>query len=406
MTVTFFLDRFPNYSETFVIHQIVGLIDRGLDVKIVSVWPGDYSKKHAVVEDYDLLSRTRYLLPAEDVSGEKKIKKRFFSILHDLNKIPVLRCLNFFKYGRHSLNLLLPYILSKNSDQIVSDCFIAHFGTVGVLANKLRDLGLLHGKLATVFHGLDVSHTKTISDYRKDYKDLFVKGELILPISELWAEKLAGMGCDKSKIHVCRMGIDINQFTFKLRNKVNSPLEITSVCRLIEKKGLEYALHACAELKRRGVDYHFSIVGTGPLEASLVHLIDELALQGSVTMEGFKPQEKVREMLESSDVFLLPSVTAANGDMEGIPVALMEAMSTGLPVVSTRHSGIPELIEDKKSGWLADEKNFTQLADIIQGIAQGTGAVYKITLEARKVIETKFNQEILNDKLVELIKHG
>ncbi|MNI61726.1 Glycosyl transferases group 1 [compost metagenome] len=84
----------------------------------------------------------------------------------------------------------------------------------------------------------------------------------------------------------------------------------------------------------------------------------------------------------------------------------MEAMSTGLPVVSTRHSGIPELIEDKKSGWLADEKNFTQLADIIQGIAQGTGAVYKITLEARKVIETKFNQEILNDKLVELIKHG
>lgn len=406
MTVTFFLDRFPNYSETFVIHQIVGLIDRGIEVKIVSVWPGDFSKKHAVVEEYNLLERTRYLLEPEDESGSKKIKNRFLSILSGSKSISVIKGLNYFKFGRHSLNLILPYILSKNTDKIESDVFIAHFGTVGVLASKLRDLGLLKGKLATVFHGSDVSHTKTISDYRNDYIELFKKGDFILPISDLWGKKLAGMGCDNKKIHVCRMGINVSQFTFKLRDNVGSPLKITSVCRLIEKKGLKYALQACAELKMRGINYHYSIVGTGPLEDKLTLLVEELELNDYVTLEGFQPQEKVKEILERSDVFLLPSVTAVNGDMEGIPVALMEAMSNGLPVVSTKHSGIPELIEDKISGWLAEERNHTQLADILQNISQGNYSIEKVTRQARDVIEVKFNQDVLNDKLVELIKHG
>lgn len=406
MTVTFFLDRFPNYSETFVIHQIVGLIERGIDVKIVSVWPGDFSKKHAVVEQYDLLKKTRYLLDAEDLSGSKKLINRFSSVILSPNKIAAIKTLNYFKFGRHSLNLLLAYILSKNPDRIVSDVFIAHFGTVGVLADKLRTVGLLKGKLATVFHGLDVSHTKTLSDYRKDYLNLFINCEYIFPISDLWASKLADMGCDKNKIHVCRMGINVSQFTFKPRDKIGSPLKITSVCRLIEKKGLEYALRACAELKKRGIDYHFTIVGTGPLETELNLLIAELALQDFVTLEGFQPQEKVKEILDCSDVFLLPSVTASNGDMEGIPVALMEAMSNGLPVVSTKHSGIPELIENNESGWLANEKNSIQLADILQNIAKGNYSVQDITRQARVVIETKFNQNVLNDELVELIKHG
>lgn len=172
------------------------------------------------------------------------------------------------------------------------------------------------------------------------------------------------------------------------------------------KKGLEYALRACAELKKRGIDYHFTIVGTGPLETELNLLIAELALQDFVTLEGFQPQEKVKEILDCSDVFLLPSVTASNGDMEGIPVALMEAMSNGLPVVSTKHSGIPELIENNESGWLANEKNSIQLADILQNIAKGNYSVQDITRQARVVIETKFNQNVLNDELVELIKHG
>lgn len=205
-------------------------------MKIVSVWPGDFSKKHAVVEQYDLLKKTRYLLDAEDLSGSKKLINRFSSVILSPNKIAAIKTLNYFKFGRHSLNLLLAYILSKNPDRIVSDVFIAHFGTVGVLADKLRTVGLLKGKLATVFHGLDVSHTKTLSDYRKDYLNLFINCEYIFPISDLWASKLADMGCDKNKIHVCRMGINVSQFTFKPRDKIGSPLKITSVCRLIEKK--------------------------------------------------------------------------------------------------------------------------------------------------------------------------
>ncbi|TFZ52097.1 glycosyltransferase [Serratia proteamaculans] len=405
MKVTFFLSHFPNYSETFVIQQIVAFIDKGIDVSIISIWPGNVDEKHEIVERYNLQEKVRYLLPVESTNGKKKMLSRLIATVSGSKRAEFFNSLNFTEYGKHAVNLLLPTIIAKNNDTVHSDIFIAHFGTVGVIANKLKKIGFLKGKLATVFHGLDVSHKKTLSDFKEDYKTLFRESELILPISELWAGKIAIMGCEERKIHVSRMGIDISRFAYQERTSSEKAKKIISVARLTEKKGLEYAIKACSILKDDNIDFEYWIIGTGPLHESLHKLILNLGLENKVKLLGFVSQDKVKTILSESDVFLLPSVTAADGDMEGIPVALMEAMSVGLPVISTQHSGIPELIENGVSGWLAEERNSMQLADLLCLVLMKDGSTRSITQNARDTIVAKFNQEKLNAELLELIKN-
>ena len=227
-----------------------------------------------------------------------------------------------------------------------------------------------------------------LNHYTPEYQQLFRRGDLMLPISDLWAGRLQKMGCPREKIAVSRMGVDMTRFSSRLvaegvqkmgcRGKSNrvasrfarnaarsprpvkapaTPLEIISVARLTEKKGLHVAIEACRQLKEQGVAFRYRILGIGPWERRLRTLIEQYQLEDVVEMPGFKPSHEVKAMLDDADVFLLPSVTGADGDMEGIPVALMEAMAVGIPVVSTLHSGIPELVEADKSGWLVPEND-------------------------------------------------
>lgn len=406
MRITFFLSHFPNYSETFVIQQIVSFIDNGIDVDIVSIWPGDLDKKHEIIDRYKLLHKVRYLMPVEPIGKVKKMIFRAFITTIGSKRSALFNSFNKKIYGKHATNLLLPSIISKNNDTIKSDFFIAHFGTVGVIANKLRQLGFLQGKIATVFHGLDISHKKTLSDFQHDYEELFKDGDLILPISQLWADKISNMGCCKNKIHISRMGIDISRFHYQCRDKATSRKKIVSVARLTQKKGLEYAIKACARLHADNIDFEYSIIGTGPLSSSLKELVINLGLERKVKLVGFVSQDKVKVILSASDIFLLPSVIADDGDMEGIPVALMEAMAVGLPVISTNHSGIPELITNYISGWLAEEKNVEQLADLLQVVLNGREDVIGVTMNARDKIVESFNQEKLNHELISLLKYN
>lgn len=134
-------------------------------------------------------------------------------------------------------------------------------------------------------------------------------------------------------------------------------------CPVNREKGLHLAIEACRQLKEQGVSFRYRILGIGPWERRLRTLIEQYQLDGVIEMPGFKPSHQVKEMLEQADVFLLPSITGRDGDMEGIPVALMEAMAVGIPVISTVHSGIPELVESGKSGWLAPENDAQALAE-------------------------------------------
>ncbi|KHE00472.1 glycosyltransferase [Pantoea sp. BS_4] len=404
MKLTFFTMRFPVASETFVLNQVTHFIDAGYDVEIISVFPGDLVNRHGAFDEYGLAAKTHYLLPEEKVSLTDKLGQRLKLVLPKITRASLLRSLNVRRYGAQSSKLLLPAIVANARQTYEADVFLVHFGYAGALANKLRELGILKGKQATVFHGADISRRHILDEHKQDYRNLFQQSELMLPISHLWQNKLIEMGCPPEKIHVTRMGIEPEKFNFQPRDGFHTPLRIVSVARLTEKKGLDVAVKASAMLKQRGGQFQYTIIGNGDQDKMMRDFIANESMQDCVTMPGFKPQEEIRKALSDADIFLLPSKTAADGDMEGIPVALMEAMAVGLPVVSTFHSGIPELIENNVSGWLVKEDDADALADTLLKLSQGEVDVAPVVAAARQKVETEFNQHIAYRELAQILE--
>ncbi|KAE9792390.1 colanic acid biosynthesis glycosyltransferase WcaL [Escherichia coli] len=404
MKVGFFLLKFPLSSETFVLNQITAFIDMGFEVEIVALQKGDTQNTHAAWTKYNLAARTRWLQD-EPTGKVAKLRHRASQTLRGIYRKNTWQALNLKRYGAESRNLILSAICGQVATSFHADVFIAHFGPAGVTAAKLRELGVIRGKIATIFHGIDISSRDVLNHYTPEYQQLFRRGDLMLPISDLWAGRLQKMGCPREKIAVSRMGVDMTRFSPRPVKAPATPLEIISVARLTEKKGLHVAIEACRQLKEQGVAFRYRILGIGPWERRLRTLIEQYQLEDVVEMPGFKPSHEVKAMLDDADVFLLPSVTGADGDMEGIPVALMEAMAVGIPVVSTLHSGIPELVEADKSGWLVPENDARALAQRLAAFSQlDTDELAPVVKRAREKVEHDFNQQVINRELASLLQ--
>ena len=404
MKVGFFLLKFPLSSETFVLNQITAFIDMGFEVEIVALQKGDTQNTHAAWTKYNLAARTRWLQD-EPTGKVAKLRHRASQTLRGIHRKNTWQSLNLKRYGAESRNLILSAICGQVAKPFRADVFIAHFGPAGVTAAKLRELGVIRGKIATIFHGIDISSREVLNHYTPEYQQLFRRGDLMLPISDLWAGRLQKMGCPREKIAVSRMGVDMTRFSPRPVKAPATPLEIISVARLTEKKGLHVAIEACRQLKEQGVAFRYRILGIGPWERRLRTLIEQYQLEDVVEMPGFKPSHEVKAMLDDADVFLLPSVTGADGDMEGIPVALMEAMAVGIPVVSTLHSGIPELVEADKSGWLVPENDARALAQRLAAFSQlDTDELAPVIKRAREKVEHDFNQQVINRELASLLQ--
>lgn len=404
MKVGFFLLKFPLSSETFVLNQITAFIDMGFEVEIVALQKGDTQNTHAAWTKYNLAARTRWL--QDEPQGKvAKLRHRASQTLRGIHRKNTWQALNLKRYGAESRNLILSAICGQVVTPLHADVFIAHFGPAGVTAAKLRELGVIRGKIATIFHGIDISSRDVLNHYTPEYQQLFRRGDLMLPISDLWAGRLQKMGCPREKIAVSRMGVDMTRFSPRSVKAPATPLEIISVARLTEKKGLHVAIEACRQLKEQGVAFRYRILGIGPWERRLRTLIEQYQLEDVVEMPGFKPSHEVKAILDDADVFLLPSVTGADGDMEGIPVALMEAMAVGIPVVSTLHSGIPELVEADKSGWLVPENDARALAQRLAAFSQlDTDELAPVIKRAREKVEHDFNQQVINRELASLLQ--
>ena len=404
MKVGFFLLKFPLSSETFVLNQITAFIDMGFEVEIVALQKGDTQNTHAAWTKYNLAARTRWL--QDEPQGKvAKLRHRASQTLRGIHRKNTWQALNLKRYGAESRNLILSAICGQVVTPLHADVFIAHFGPAGVTAAKLRELGVIRGKIATIFHCIDISSRDVLNHYTPEYQQLFRRGDLMLPISDLWAGRLQKMGCPREKIAVSRMGVDMTRFSPRPVKAPATPLEIISVARLTEKKGLHVAIEACRQLKEQGVAFRYRILGIGPWERRLRTLIEQYQLEDVVEMPGFKPSHEVKAILDDADVFLLPSVTGADGDMEGIPVALMEAMAVGIPVVSTLHSGIPELVEADKSGWLVPENDARALAQRLAAFSQlDTDELAPVIKRAREKVEHDFNQQVINRELASLLQ--
>jgi colanic acid/amylovoran biosynthesis glycosyltransferase len=400
LRVAVFAYEFPAVSETFVLNHIVGLIKQGCDVTILAEQARDESIRHASIQHHDLLRRTIY---------HRMPKGKFARAVQGLliggrllaaRKTVALRALNCFRFGRSAWSLRLLYWVARLDEQGRRfDIVHCHFGPIGELAVRLRDIGALHGMIVTTFHGVDIS--LTLRNDPSCYRSLFARGDLFLPVSEAWRARLIGHGCDPGRVEVHRMGVELRHLRFTMRRLLpNEPLRLLSVGRLIEKKGMAYGIRAVAMLVEAGRDVEYTIVGDGPDRRALEDLVCSMRLGSRVAFLGWRQSDEVVELMSKHHVLVAPSTTDRNGDMEGIPVTLMEAMATGMPVVSTWHSGIPELVQNGISGLLVDERDVDGLADAIQRLADQAGDWEEMGRAARERIARDYDLAVQNARLV------
>lgn len=414
MRIAFVLGRFPVLSETFILSQITGLIDRGHDVEIFASPPRTPGKSHHDVRDYALLDKTHYW-PTLATSSDKG---RVASAVYAGRKA--------VKFGRSGLKdtrwaasvtarmAHLGADLNAQSPQLWAsavslggarkfDIIISHFGHVARETQMLRDLGVLEGKLVTFFHAWDV--TVYLRENGSDiYQHLFEHGDLLLPISEHWRNRLIELGSPPERTMVHHMGIDCAKFDFAPRAANNDVVRLISVARFVEKKGLYYAIRALARVVEKFPNLEYHLVGDGPLRPKIEALVAELGLQDNIRFLGWRTHTEVAEFLDQMHLLWLPSVTALSGDTEGIPMVLMEAMARGLPVLSTYHSGIPELVQDGVSGALVSERDIAGMAEKLTKLLENPDKWAAMGHAGRARVETEFNIELLNNCLETRLK--
>ena len=396
MKIAFIVDSFPSLSETFILNQITGLIDLGHHIEIYSGSRPADSKFHPEVQEYKLLDQTTYYNEIPDVYLQRLWgAARMLPSCLRTNFLATVNSLNFVKQRRDALSMRLIYQIKNFIDKAPFDVIYCHFGPNGIKGTLLKRLGV-KGRLITTFHGYDLSSYLSERKFNI-YDDLFKYGDLFLPISVFWQKKLITMGCPYDKIKVHHMGIDMNKFKFIPRKYTHDePIRLLTVARLVEKKGISFSISAVANILSKHKNIEYVIVGDGPLRNELTNQIHQLGATEQVKLMGWQSGDATRSILEKAHIMILHSIVSKTGDMEGIPVSLMEAMAMGLPVISTWHSGIPELIEDGNSGFLIKEKDISDLTNKIITMIKNPSIWQDFGAAGRKVVERDFNIKKLN----------
>ena len=407
MKIAFLLYHWPVLSETFIMNQICGLLDRGHEVDIYAKSPGRAPVIHADVVKYGLLKRTHYygsLAERMPVHRFVRLTKAIGLLIRNARRkpMPLLRSLNFFRLRRQIPSLGLFYLFYTTIPFLDADRYDVvhcHFGPNGNLAVLLRDVGVIKGKIVTSFHG--EAGCRGLKRYERGFKLVFEKGDLLLPVSESERRNLIELGCSPHKIVVHRMGVDLDRFRFTpRRSRDDGKVRVLSVARLVEVKGIEYAIRAVARVIEKYPHIEYNIAGDGPLKGELAHLAETLNVAGKVKFLGWRRQEEIVELLEGSDILLAPSVTSKDEGQEGLPIVLMEALAQGLPVLSTNYSGIPELVQDGVSGFLVPERDTDVLAERL-GFFVGHPEIWpEMGRAGREHVERHHDIEKLNDRLV------
>jgi glycosyltransferase involved in cell wall biosynthesis len=236
------------------------------------------------------------------------------------------------------------------------------------------------------------------------------RAEAVVTVSEYnrgyLARQLAGPTAN-GKVRCIPCGLDLCHFPFERSRPPDAgPPVILSVGRLIDKKGLGDVIAAAEILRRRGRRFQVEIIGTGPLKPALEAQVQRLGLQDRVTFLGAQPQEAVRPAYRRATLFVLPCVVSADGDRDGMPNVLLEAMASGVPVVSTAVVGIPEWIQSGRNGLLVDPRNPVMLADALDLLLADADLRDRLAQAARRTIEAHFTIERNSMELVTLFQRG
>src|SRR5262245_6015980 len=350
----YLFERFPSFGQTFCYREVAELDRQDFAVPIFSV----RNPKDEPLQDWDMhiVERVHYLPEEKELLEEvrRAAKKRKLST-------DIVAALD--KWGRRTdfLRLYQAVYVGLRLREMRIDHVHAHFA--GMAARTAFWLNQ--------FFQISFSFTAHANDifvprqFEITLDKLVDAARAIVTETDYAAEFLRERFSHRAnRVHRIYNGLDFAEFG--RADFSSTPPLIIAVGRLIPKKGFGYLIRSCALLAERGKSFRCEIIGEGPLENELREQIDELCLQNNVVLTGAKPQTQLWRRLAAATVFVLPSVIDPDGGMDNLPTVIMEAMATGLPVVSTNIGGIPEMVIENETGFLVQPGDASAMADSIQ----------------------------------------
>ncbi len=321
-----------------------------------------------------------------------------------------------FTMDKESIWTNLNYVLFRNTEFFEKHLHAhrprlihAHFGVDGVYAMNLAKK--LDIPLVTTFHGFDATTTSKALllskkpawiNYLLHRKELAKNGDIFVCVSDFIRKKVIELGFPEKKTITHYIGIDTS--IVKERHQKSEHKTILHVARLTEKKGTQYLIEAFSSVARDFPDTKLVIIGEGLLEKELKARVKGLRLAEKVLFLGALPHKEVLQWMNNSDIFCLPSITAKNGDSEGLPTVIIEASLHKLPIVSTIHSGIPEAVDNGKTGFWVPERDVEALAEKLSLLLENDTLRQDMGKAARRMVLEKFDIVKQTEKLENLYK--
>ncbi len=379
--VAYLVKRYPRYSETFIVNEILAHEAAGFDVVIRALKPSNDTHFQ------DAISRVRAPVQVIDAKGLKPSK--LWSAFSSLQRSGRLRPEALEMAVREDVVLAYQAMrLALQFDAEGIEHVHAHFGTSPATV----------ARLAAALAGISYSFTAHAKDlYHEDFdletfRSRHVSAATIVTISDFNRRFLVDdCGMAPDRIAVVRNGLDLDRFTSNQAEPVEPTPHVTAVGRLIEKKGFAVLVDACAQLRDRGLDFTCEIVGGGPLEIMLRERIAAARLEDRILMAGPLPQEQILERMRASTVFAAPCVIAEDGDRDGVPTTILESMALGTPCVSTDVTGIPEVVQHERTGLAVRQHDATALADALERLIREPDLARRLAHNARELIEKDYD---------------
>lgn len=283
---------------------------------------------------------------------------------------------------------LQEYALKRSLIKENIDIVLAEYGPTACATLKV--LQHLNIPMVVHFHGYDASAYSTLECYGKQYKKVFEYACQVIAVSQKMKSDLINLGCAAEKITTLRYGAHSSFFEISADQQGS---QFIAVGRFVEKKAPHLLLLAFSKVVKERPDAKLVMAGEGPLLESSKTLVKALGLFDNVCFAGVLSTEEIRNLMASSVAFVQHSIVAENGDAEGTPVAILEAQASGLPVISTLHAGIPEVVHQDQSGILVRELDIDEMAIAMLRILDNKNLAKQMGNNARKNARQNFTME-------------
>ncbi|GJQ57454.1 MAG: colanic acid biosynthesis glycosyltransferase WcaL [Candidatus Scalindua sp.] len=405
MKIAYILNVFPCLYHTFILNDILNLMKNGHEVLVLSIGrshekvmnKGVFNLKNNIYYFDDFLIKNNLVGTRYFIEFAKKYRKynpfyRFFGKClfgNSVSGIDAERYSKNFGWGIYALKRIADKLKEENVD-IIHGAFGANESTAAMILSELTEIPFSFE-----------THAKDLFVYFEYASEKIEKAKKIFTISEYNKKYLINdLKCPASKIILKRVPFNRSHCD-QIPEKQRKEDLILAVCRLNPIKGLEYAIEAFSLVAQKRDELRFKIVGDGPLKEELFRKVKKLQLTEKITFLGNMSNEDAMDLVAQSTIVVLPSVIIKNGDRDGIPTSLIEAMYLKTPVISSRISGIPELIDDGINGFLTEPGDVRQIAEKMEELLLDKVLRSRMGEGAREKIINNFDNNENSNKLID-----